>query len=133
MIDSLIDYDITPTATRMRVWNYIKNNENHPTADDVFRDLSDMQEKISRATVYNTLNLFAEKGLVQEIYGYDNVVHFDPFTHIHAHFQCKECNQIWDIPVEKSHILSDLSEGFEVESMNIVILGTCPQCKETTR
>lgn len=128
MRELLTSYGITPTSTRMRVLGYLKDNTDHPTADDVLQGLTKKGEKISRATVYNTLNLFSERGLVNAIHGHDDVIHFDPVTAVHAHFQCTDCNKIIDLDMDERDLDLDELEGAEIHNVTILIKGTCGSC-----
>lgn len=128
MKELLRSYGITPTATRLRVWEFLEDNTSHPTADDVLRGITANGEKISRATVYNTLNLFSERGLLCEIHGNDDVVHFDPCTTSHAHFQCVRCHKIWDLDFDDKIIdLGPIKEA-KIQSVCVLAKGVCPDC-----
>ncbi len=70
----------------------------HPTADQVWERVRKGCPTISRATVYNTLNLFVEKGLVKTQVLREGTVVFDPFTSAHHHFIDEETGEIVDIP-----------------------------------
>lgn len=128
MRELLKSYGITPTSTRVRVWSFLADNPNHPTAEDILTGLTSQGERISRATVYNTLNLFHKKGLVVAVHGSDDVVHFDPYTESHAHFQCVDCGKLWNIPFNNEAIDLSSVEGADVHSVNVLIKGSCGEC-----
>jgi len=65
MLDKLAACGIQPTPQRIAVAEFVLNTANHPTADEVWMNVRDRCPTLSRATVYNTLNLFAEKGLLK--------------------------------------------------------------------
>ena len=71
-----------------------------PTADQVWSEVRRDFPVISRATVYNTLNLFAEKGLLQSHSFDDGAGVFDANTAAHHHFIDEESGRIVDIPIE---------------------------------
>ena len=80
---------------------------------------------ISRATVYNTLNLFVEKGLLRELIIEEGHVVFDPRLDAHHHFVDTHTGEITDVPSEAVPIgpLSQL-EDFEVDEVQVVLRGT---------
>lgn len=135
MRDYLRSHGINPTATRVRVLNYLDGNTDHPTAEAVFNGLKKRKEKISRATVYNTLHLFYEKGIVRAIKGTDDTIHFDPDMTPHAHFQCSSCHKIWDLPIDEFPIsfksCPELNNS-KISSISVLIKGVCPDCLEKT-
>jgi len=65
---------------------YVLHTTEHPSADKVWADVQENFPMISRATVYNTLNLFVEKGLLRELHLAPDSVLFDPNTDRHHHF-----------------------------------------------
>jgi Fe2+ or Zn2+ uptake regulation protein len=79
---------------------------------------------ISRATVYNTLSLFAEKGLVRELHLSRDSVVFDANTGAHHHFIDEETGRIHDIPWEKVAMrkLPNV-DGFEIYDYQVVMRG----------
>lgn len=128
MKDELRRHGVTPTSTRVRIWSYLADNTSHPTADDIYRALCGGEKHISRATVYNTLNLFAEIGLVRELHAADDVVHYDPNMAPHAHFQCRNCGHIWNIPYDEQALrFPELSDA-QIDDVEIIIHGTCRKC-----
>ncbi len=130
MKELLRSFGITPTSTRVRVWSFLENNTDHPTAEDILTGLTSQGDRISRATVYNTLNLFHKKGLVIAVHGSDDVVHFDPYTQSHAHFQCEECGKLWNIPLNETAIDMSSMEGADIHTINVLIKGSCGECKQ---
>ena len=130
MKELLRSFGITPTSTRVRVWSFLENNTDHPTAEDILTGLTSQGDRISRATVYNTLNLFHKKGLVIAVHGSDDVVHFDPYTQSHAPFQCGERGKLWNIPLNETAIDMSSMEGADIHTINVLIKGSCGECKQ---
>mgnify|MGYP001123639769 CR=1 FL=1 len=96
----LIKNNINVSYQRMKIMEYLIDNKNHPTVVDIYNDLKEQIPTFSKATVYNTMKLFEENDLVQSISIKEEEVHFDPNTSFHGHFLCKECNGIYDFPIE---------------------------------
>lgn len=124
----LQQHDIKPTAARRAIWQFVAQNTTHPSAEQIYQSLCATHAPVSRASVYNALRLFVEKGLLIEIQGADGFVHYDPLTASHAHFQCRVCGRLWNIPyaVEPSQI-PDL-DAFEVQNVDLRFFGICPDC-----
>jgi Fe2+ or Zn2+ uptake regulation protein len=66
VVHILEEHDIQPTAQRVAVAEYVLRTQEHPSADNVWAVVGESFPVISRATVYNTLNLYVEKGLLRE-------------------------------------------------------------------
>jgi Fe2+ or Zn2+ uptake regulation protein len=76
--DILRSHGIQPSAQRLAVAAYVLDTEAHPSAEQVWGRVRERFPMISRATVYNTLNLFVEKGLLRQLALSEGSVVFDP-------------------------------------------------------
>lgn len=117
-------HGIQPSAQRVAVAEYVLRTDEHPSADQVFQRVRSRLAVLSRATVYNTLNLFVEKGLLrQHVLSEGNVV-FDPRTEPHHHFLDEESGRIFDVPWSALRV-SNLTglEGFDVREYQVVMRG----------
>src|ERR1044071_9335401 len=94
----LEEHGIQPTAQRVAVAEYVLQTTEHPSADKVWAGVQETFPMISRATVYNTLNLFVEKGLLRELHLAPDSVLFDPNMDRHQHFIDEETGRIYDVP-----------------------------------
>jgi Fur family iron response transcriptional regulator len=122
--DLLQAKQIPPTAQRLAVASYVLHTEDHPTADLVFQVAKARCPKVSRATVYNTLNLFLKKGLLKQLTLTDGKVVFDPFVGPHHHFIDEATGAIYDIPWRALSVgRVDVLEGFEVHEFSVVLKG----------
>jgi len=115
---------IQPSAQRVAVARYVLFTDDHPTADQVWSEVRRDFPVISRATVYNTLNLFAEKGLLQSHSFDDGAGVFDANTEPHHHFIDEETGRIVDIPIDRLRVsgIHEL-EGLDVDDVRIVLRG----------
>ena len=91
-------HGIQPTAQRVAIAEAVLDNNRHPTADEVLVEAQKRCPIVSRATVYNTLNLFVEKGLLRTQVLKEGTVVFDPNLQSHHHFIDDEDGTIIDIP-----------------------------------
>ena len=120
----LEEHDIQPSAQRVAVAAYVLQTTEHPSADKVWADVQENFPMISRATVYNTLNLFVEKGLLRELHLAPDSVLFDPNTDRHHHFIDEETGRIYDIPWNQIEVRNAKPiPGFEVDDYQVVMRG----------
>jgi Fur family iron response transcriptional regulator len=122
---TLRDHGIQPSAQRVAVAEYVLHTGEHPSADLVWKRVRERFPWISRATVYNTLNLFVEKGLLQRLHLAEDSVIFDPKTETHHHFIDEESGTIHDVPWERVQVcnVESLAE-YEVHDYQVVMRGT---------
>lgn len=113
---------------RLRILGYLMKNRNHPSVDTIFQALSPEIPTLSKTTVYNTLSLFAEKGIVSSLTIVNNELRYDLMFEPHAHFQCSSCNKVFDIPLENELFLTTSVEEHKVEEIQITFKGICKDC-----
>ena len=123
-LQSLTEHGIQPSAQRVAVADYVLYTTDHPSADQVWAQVKRTFPMLSRATVYNTLNLFTEKGLLRELVLAEGKVVFDPKLDPHHHFLDEDTGEIIDVPwsaldVRRVHSLS----GFDVREYQVVMRG----------
>lgn len=117
-------HGIQPTPQRIAVAGCILREASHPTAQKVWECVKRTLPTISRATVYNTLNLFAGKGLVKMQVLSEGVTVFDPNVARHHHFIDQETGAIYDIPWEALKVTGEKSlASFEVHDYQVVMRG----------
>jgi Fur family iron response transcriptional regulator len=120
----LDQHGIQPTPQRVAVADYVLKAAEHPSADTVWARVQQSFPTISRATVYNTLNLFVEKGLLRELHLAPDSVLFDSNTDRHHHFIDEATGQIYDIPWDKVQVTDTKPlPGFEVHDYQVVMRG----------
>ena len=124
VVTILTEHDIQPSAQRVAVAQYVLDTTEHPSADKVWADVQENFPMISRATVYNTLNLFVEKGLLRELHLAPDSVRFDPNTDRHHHFIDEDTGRVYDIPWNQVNVTNVKSlPGFEVHGYQVVMRG----------
>jgi Fe2+ or Zn2+ uptake regulation protein len=120
----LREHGIQPSAQRLAVAEYVLHTQDHPSADQVLERVIARCPTLSRATVYNTLNLFVEKGLLRELVLAEGKTVFDPNLERHHHFIDERTGAIHDIPwnaVRVSRVES--LEGYDVREYQVVLRG----------
>ena len=126
----LINAGIRPSVQRLAIYEYVKSHHTHPTADVVYDALRDVLGSLSLTTVYNTLKLFVDAGLVQLLTIDDTFRCFDGDTSSHAHFRCDSCGRIVDLKIKSDFLaMVDGLDGFEIKEAQLYLKGICPICK----
>ena len=123
-ISILRQCDIQPTPQRIAVVEYVLKSTSHPSADDVLGYARKKCPTVSRATVYNTLNLLVEKGLLgmQTIKG--GAVIFDSNVEKHHHFIDNDTGVIYDIPWDQLQVSGkEELDDFEITEFQVIMRG----------
>ena len=121
---SLFDkYGILPTPQRIEIASILLERPQHLSAEHIIDKLKAVKSSVSKATVYNTLNLFSERGLVKEVMVDPVRKFYDSTTHPHHHFYNIDSGELSDIPDEQVCFqdLPDLPDGTERESIEVLI------------
>ena len=117
------------TPQRIAIVEYVANALHHPTAEYICIHVNERFPMTSRATVYNTMHLLRDYGLLQEI-NEAGVIRFDPNIRDHHHFICTSCGSVRDIPQELVKIaFSAEMTDFEANEVEVVVRGRCVVCK----
>ena len=115
-------YAIQPTAQRLAIAATVLHTDRHPSADEVFETVNREFPTVSRATVYNTLNLFVEKGLCRTLTLREGRIVYDPNMAPHHHLLDEESGRIYDLPWDALEVtLNTPIEGFDVTTMEVVV------------
>jgi Fe2+ or Zn2+ uptake regulation protein len=123
-ISILRQCDIQPTPQRIAVVECVLNDKTHPTADDVLISARKKCPTVSRATVYNTLNLLVEKRLIGMQAIKEGAVVFDPNVDKHHHFVDDETGKIYDIPWDQLEVKGkEKLKDFEIFEFQVILRG----------
>ena len=124
LLQALRTHGIQPTAQRLAVARFVLGADSHPSADEVWEKVRRKSPTLSRATVYNTLNLFVEKGLLRTQAVREGALVFDPRIARHHHFIDEETGAIHDVPWESLRVTGEKSlPGYEVKDYQVVMRG----------
>lgn len=120
------------TPQRFAVYATLLAREDHPTAEQIMRDLNREVPRSSQATVYSSLQALQEVGLVREVLLDPGVCRYDANVAAHHHFRCKSCGEIEDIPWEQfaSIEVTQLRSGLKAEGYEVTVYGLCDRCQE---
>ncbi|MDH5570759.1 MAG: transcriptional repressor [Gammaproteobacteria bacterium] len=119
----LLEYGITPTQQRLEIAQILFARPQHLSAEQVLAKLNQEKPKASKATIYNTLGLFAGKGLIRELIVDPTKVFYDSNTSDHHHFYNVDTGELSDVPKDSNMVvdnLPNLPAGTEAESVDII-------------
>ncbi len=124
LADRLREHGIQPSAQRLAVAEYVLDTEAHPSADQVFSEVRSRLPMISRATVYNTLNLLVRKRLLRQLVIAEGRVVFDPNLAPHHHFVDEASGRIHDVPWDALEVRRvEALKGLDVREYQVVLRG----------
>ncbi len=119
------------TPQRLAILDYLQDNKEHPSVDEIYKHVSRRFPSMSYATVYNVLNTLVKNNVVKELSIDPNKKRFDPGMHTHHHLVCVGCNRIVDIEMDYDIDLPvSLTQGFTVMGNDITFYGLCADCKK---
>lgn len=130
----LQDHGIRPSLQRIAIMKYLLEHATHPTVDTIYQELHPEMPTLSRTTVYNTLELFKERGAVKVLTIDNKNVHYDGCTAAHAHFLCQDCGKIYDItlPAELDKTITSLPHH-KVLQAEVYYEGICQTCEQKNK
>ncbi len=116
-------HGIMPTPQRVEIAGILLERPQHLSAEHIIDKLKAADSAVSKATVYNTLNLFSERGLVREVMVDPVRKFYDSTTHRHHHFYNVDSGELSDIPDDQVCFeeLPELPAGTERESIEVLI------------
>ena len=114
---------IAVTSQRIEVAGILLEKPQHLAADQILAMLRRKGSRVSKATVYNSLHLFAEKGLVRALHVDPSRTFYDSTTHPHHHFYHVGMGELSDIPEEQIRIMNlpSLPAGTELENVEVLL------------
>jgi len=126
--------DLRCTAQRRALYKVLAASTSHPTADQLYYEVSGNIAGLSLATVYNTLEAFCQAGLCQKLPGKGGSVRYDAMVHNHLHTRCDKSGAVHDVPDAlgqklldsvPTNILRTIEQqlGFKVSRVNIELVG----------
>ena len=124
IINKLKSSGVTPTTQRVDIAQILFARPQHLSAEQILKRVNEESDSTaSKATVYNTLGLFAKKGLVKEVNVDSSKVFYDSNVSKHFHFYNIDTGLLTDIPFDKINFdkLPELPEGTESSSLEIIV------------
>lgn len=121
-------HDIKPSYQRIKIFQYLVEKRNHPTVDMIYKALCPEIPTLSKTTVYNTLNLFIEKKIVNMLVIEENETRYDTVMKVHGHFKCEKCGRIFDVNIDKNSFDKKALENFKINEQHYYFKGYCDEC-----
>jgi Fe2+ or Zn2+ uptake regulation protein len=120
------------TYQRTKIKSVLTKKNSHLSAEKVFElvNQDDKSPKVSKATVYRTLNIMYNHGDVLQIIS-NNVAYYDGNPIKHHHFICKNCGMIMDVPLkyeEASNRKMELELNVKIDEHETIFYGLCNRC-----
>jgi Fe2+ or Zn2+ uptake regulation protein len=111
------------TLPRLMVHRFVSRAPQHVTADDIHEELP----SLSFATIYSTLDLFEDLGLVRRVSTLEGAAVYDSRTDTHDHATCRVCGRMFDL--ERHELPAPpLPRGFRAERAQVEVVGVCADC-----
>ena len=114
---------VTPTAQRLHIARILFEQEVHFSAEEVFSKVNQHDANVSKATVYNTLGLFVERGLIRKVLVDPSKCFYDSNVAPHHHFYDMDSGEIRDIESNRISLreMPDLPDGTCLDSVEVVV------------
>ena len=132
LIQQLRDRRIAVTPQRLAVMAALQGRRDHPTADHLYQEVRRQLPAISFNTVYKTLEILCQQGMVIKVNPLHAMARYDGETGRHAHLICRQCHQIIDLDWESSDVPplpAAARQGFQIEHASLTFWGLCPRCQ----
>ncbi|MFH1675705.1 MAG: Fur family transcriptional regulator [bacterium] len=124
------------THQRIEIFREVARSESHPDADTVFKGVRKRIPTVSRDTIYRTLWLLFDLGLVNTVRSTGNRIRFDGNIDPHHHFVCIGCGITLDFkcdPFNKLKIPSDVKKMGTVKATHVEFRGLCSRCSTNNK
>lgn len=120
----------TLTKHRDLILQDLMARKDHPTAKMVFESVKGKADRISFATVYNSLEYLVAHSLVNKLNIESDSIRYDAFLDNHSHLICRKCGKVYDVPnlALKTEDVNFNELGFQVDRIDITVIGTCHTC-----
>jgi len=124
------------TSPRLVIHRLLRDRDRHVTADEVRDAVAETLPGISLPTVYATLELFEELGIVRRVQAGGGAVRYDPRIDTHHHTVCRSCGRVEDFDGSDAlqTALMDAEagarrDGFAADGAAVVLSGLCADCR----
>lgn len=124
------------TPQRRAIFELLTGDGSHPSADEVYRRVTETMPDVSRATVYNTLRELAELGELVPVEGFgDGQTRYDVETGPHHHLFCIRCHALVDLHQEFAGVALPpaAGDGYQILRSQVTFYGICPDCQRRER
>ena len=117
---------------RNAILEYLRQTDEHPSAEMVFNHLKPEYPDLSLGTVYRNLSMFKNQGVIASLGAVNGVERFDGNTDPHVHFVCTDCEAVADLPQiavpEALNQQVTSQTGGEIHVCQLTFVGQCKKC-----
>ena len=129
--DKCVEQGLKITPQRSVIYDELLKAKDHPSADDLYKRVRKVLPNISFDTVYRTLLVFSDIGIVKLVEGYGELKRFDPDIENHHHLRCVQCQKIIDFcnqSYDALKIPAEFEKEFTILNKRVVLEGICKEC-----
>ena len=120
------------TAQRDTVLRVVEESCDHPSAETIYTRCRERMPEISLGTVYRNLKVLVELGKIREVSILNAGDRYDKTIGLHAHFRCKSCGVVLDVPAKDLDRLESAVQsmtGYQIDGTEVLFVGLCDRCK----
>ena len=120
------------TNQRNTVLKVVEASCDHPSAETIYFRCREIMPEISLGTVYRNLKVLVEMGKIREVSILNAGDRYDKTIGLHAHFRCKHCGKVLDVPAKDLDMLEkrvEDSTGYKIEGTEVLFVGICDRCR----
>lgn len=130
--DKFAEKGLKITPQRTAIFDELVKATDHPTADAIYKRVRKTLSNISFDTVYRTLLLFTETGIISLVEGTGEQRRFEPNLNQHHHFRCTKCDTIYDFENDAYDNIAvpvEVQRHGDIVTKRVVLEGICSKCK----
>ncbi len=119
------------TPQRLAIYKILMETSKHPTAEVIFGELQSQYPTMSLATVYKTIEVLKEMGLVSSLNVGEDSFRYDANMEPHIHMICQECNEVTDLfgmDLSALNAAAEEKSGYQVVEHQVYLYGSCAEC-----
>lgn len=120
------------TRQRRAVLECVLQADEHPSADEIYEIVRRTVPRVSLGTIYRTLAVLSELGLIRELDLVGQPKRFDGALTPHYHVRCAECDHLADLPLSLDPGLVGRAQeltGYRITGHHLEFVGLCPKCR----
>jgi len=133
-ITSLLrDQGFKVTPQRLAIYQTLASTKSHPSAEMIFNELQPLYPTMSLATVYKTIEILKELGLVQILNAGEDSFRYDARTESHPHIRCMSCGRVDDLEyIDHDAFIAQVSSKspYKITGQQFYFYGICPTCQQ---
>jgi len=136
IIETLRKNGYKATTQRIAICRFALHSRDHPTAQRIYNEVRKMHPTVSLATVYKTLQILTEHGLIQELDLPQSQARFDSYVEPHINLVCMQCGNIQDFNDKTAQEMVErvtAKAQFTRTGQRLDIYGMCKTCQDRTK